>query len=327
MPQPIPSDLHVDKYLTDLSVAFVQNANQFIAGKVFPVVSVAKQSDKYPVFPKGFFWRDLFRPRPLGGAAPLVGYEISEDSYIATEYALAHAIDDRVYANYDDPLDPRRSAVNLLTQQAMIQRDRHFATNFFAASLWGTNDQTGVAATPGANEFLQFDAASSDPIGLIHQWRDTIHAGTGFKPNKIVMGMDVYRELVNHADVLDRIKYTQFGMTTVQILATLFDVDEILIPGGVYEAGVEGGTSSIGLICDPKDMLLVYAAPSPGIEVPSGGYTFAWTGLLEGTAAFGGVLSTMREERNHSDIIEMRQAYDMKLVAAELGQFFIDCVS
>lgn len=326
MPQPIPSDLHVDKYLTDLSVAFVQNASQFIAGSVFPVVSVAKQSDKYPVFPKGFFWRDLFRPRPLGGAAPLVGYEVSEDSYIATEYALAHAIDDRVYANYDDPLDPRRSAVNLLTQQAMIQRDRHFATNFFATGLWDTELQ-GVAATPGAGEFIQFNESASDPIALIHLQKDTVHALTGFMPNKIVMGMDVFRTLVNHADVLDRIRYTQFGQATNQILATLFQVDEILIPGGVYEAGVEGAASDIGLICNPKDMMMVYAAPAPGIEVPSAGYTFAWTGLLPGTAAFGGVLTTMREERYHSDIIEMRQAYDMKLVAAELGVFFDDAVA
>lgn len=326
MPQPIPSDLHVDKYLTDLSVAFVQNASQFIAGRVFPVVSVAKQSDKYPVFPKGFFWRDLFRPRPLGGAAPLVGYEVSEDTYIATEYALAHAIDDRVYANYDDPLDPRRSAVNLLTQQAMIQRDRLWSTTFFGTGIW-TNELQGVTATPAAGEFIQFDQSGSDPISLIHLQRDTIHAATGFQPNKIVMGMDVFRILVNHADVLDRIKYTQFGQSTVQILATLLGVDEILVPGGVYEAGVEGAASNIDLIANPKDMLLVYAAPAPGIEVPSAGYTFAWTGLLEGTAAFGGVLTTMREERNHSDIIEMRQAFDMKLVAAELGVYFDDAVA
>jgi hypothetical protein len=321
MPQPTPSDLHVDKYLTDLSVAFVQDASQFVAGKVFPVVGVSKQSDKYPVFPKGFFWRDLFRPRPLGGAAPLVGYEISEDSYIATEYALAHAIDDRVYANTDDPLDPRRSAVNLLTQQAMIQRDRLWATTFFAASLWDT-DWTGVDATPGAGELLRWNVAASDPIGDIHAQIDAVHAVTGFRPNKLVLGMDVITVLLNHADVLDRIKYTQFGMTSRQILATLLQVDEILVPGGVYESAAEGATSSIGLIANAKDALLIYSAPSPGIEVPSAGYTFAWTGLLAGTAAFGGVVSTMREERNHSDIIEMRQAYDMKLVASELGVFF-----
>lgn len=325
MPQPIPSDLHVDKYLTNVSVKYNQEATSFIAGRVFPVVSVLKQSDKYPVFPKGFFWRDLFRPRPLGGRSPIVGYEVGEDSYICTEYSLAHAIDERTYANYDDPLDPRRAAVSLLTQQALIKRDREWASNFFATGLWGTEWQ-GVAAAPGAGEFIQFDAAGSDPIGLVHSQLDAVGAATGFRPNKAVMGQDVFTTLMNHADVIDRIKYTQFGMPSSQILATLLQVDEVMVPRGIYEAGPEGGTSNIGLIMNPKDMLLLYAAPSPGIEIPSAGYTFAWTGLLPGTAAFGGVIEVFEDELAHSDIIEMRQAFDMKLVATDLGVFFDDAV-
>jgi len=326
MPQPIPSDLHVDKYLTNLSVKYDQEAQSFIAGKVFPVVGVLKQSDKYPVFPKGFFWRDLFRPRPLGGASPIVGYEVGEDSYICTEYSLAHAIDERVYANYDDPLDPRRAAVSMLTQQALIKRDRLWAATFFATGVWGAELQ-GVAATPGAGEFVQFNQSASDPIGLVHARLDAVMGATGYRPNKIVMGVDVLTTLLNHGDVIDRIKYTQFGMPSKDILATLLQVDEILVPQGIYEAGPEGGTSDIGFIMNSKDMLLCYAAPQPGIEVPSAGYTFAWTGLLPGTAAFGGVIEVFEEKRYHSDIIEMRQAFDQKLVATDLGVFFDDAVA
>ena len=52
MPQPLPSQMHTDKFLTNMSVAFYQEATQFVAGRVFPIIGVQKQSDLYPVFPK-----------------------------------------------------------------------------------------------------------------------------------------------------------------------------------------------------------------------------------------------------------------------------------
>lgn len=45
--QPTASDVHIDKPLTNISVAYIQNTNEFIADKVFPTVPVDKQTDKY----------------------------------------------------------------------------------------------------------------------------------------------------------------------------------------------------------------------------------------------------------------------------------------
>ena len=47
MSQPTVSDLHVDRPLTNVSTAFIQQEPRFIATRVFPLVSVAKQTDKY----------------------------------------------------------------------------------------------------------------------------------------------------------------------------------------------------------------------------------------------------------------------------------------
>src|SRR3954465_7897357 len=110
MPQPTPSDLHVDSYLTDLSVSWSQKSDQFIADKVFPVVPVAQQSDLYAVYDKGFFYRDEMRVRPLGGRPNKAGYAISNQTYRCEEWALEHAIDDRTRSNADKPLDPDRAA-------------------------------------------------------------------------------------------------------------------------------------------------------------------------------------------------------------------------
>ncbi len=49
MAQPTASDVHVDAVLTNLSVAYIQEQDAYIATKVFPVIPVDKKSDKYYV--------------------------------------------------------------------------------------------------------------------------------------------------------------------------------------------------------------------------------------------------------------------------------------
>jgi hypothetical protein len=81
-------------------------------------------------------------------------------------------------------------------------------------------------------------------------------------------------------------------------------------------------------IVNTKDALLVYSAPSPATEAPSGGYIFAWTGLL-GANATNPLAAVVRgrDDRAHSDWFHCRTAYDMKVVAPELGVFFDNAVS
>lgn len=327
MPQPTPAQMHVDRYLTNLSVAFVQRSRNFVADKVFPVVPVAKQSDLYPVYDRGYFFRDEMRPRPLGGEAAKAGYKITNKRYYCEEFALAHTIDDRVRANADQPLNPDRAGMRLLTTQAMIHRDRDWSSKYFKTGVW-TTDLTGVAASPGTGQFLQFDQSGSDPIGVVDAEKDRIAESTGYEPNVLVLGRKVYRVLRNHADIVDRVKYTQRGVIDTEILASLFGVERVVVPGSIYNAAAEGATDDFNFIVSSDDMLLVYAAPEPALEEPSGGYIFAWTGLIPGeTNAFGGVIQRMRDEKAHSDHLEIRMAYDIHVVAPDLGVYFDSAVS
>ena len=52
MPQPTLNDSHVDAILTNISVAYMQKQENFIAEKVFPNIPVDKKSDKYFVYTK-----------------------------------------------------------------------------------------------------------------------------------------------------------------------------------------------------------------------------------------------------------------------------------
>jgi hypothetical protein len=209
----------------------------------------------------------------------------------------------------------------------LIHRDSQWVTAFFGTSIW-SKDRTGVAASPTGDEFLQFDQSGSDPVALVEAEKERIAELTGFLPNVLVMGPKVFRIVKNHADIIDRVKYTQRGIIDEAILASLFGVARLVVPRGVQNTAAEGATNAFSFIVPTDDMLLVYAAPAPAIEMPSGGYIFAWTGLIPGaTNAFGGVIQRGREDLAHSDHVEIRASWDQKLIAADLGTFFNTCVA
>ena len=94
---------------------------------------------------------------------------------------------------------------------------------------------------------------------------------------------------------------------------------------GIENTAAEGVTDVMARI-GGKTALLVYAAPAPGLMAPSGGYTFAWTGLL-GSGALGTRMRKMRDERAEADRLEITMAFTHSLVSADLGQFYISAVS
>ncbi len=322
MPNLTPGDLHIDRFLTNLSEAFVQDEAGFVGDRVFPVVPVQKASDLFVTFPREFFWKDEFRVRPLGGRAEVASYEVGQDTYSVEEVALAHKIDDRVRANADDPIDPDRTAMRLLTSQAMNHRDSKWASTFFGASIWGV-DKTGTADA----DFIQWQKTTSTPMLDIDTFSDEMESTTGIRPNTLVLGADVWKFIRNNADVREMIKYTQIGIPTMQLIAQMFGVDQLLIARGIENTAAEGQTPSYSRLMNSEDGLLLFAAPSPGLEQPSAGYTFAWTGLLAGANAFGGVIQRGRDDFAHSDYIELRMAFVHKLVSTELGIYMIDMVT
>lgn len=326
--QPGRGDVHVDRPLTQIAIAYAQNPDMFVADRVFPVLPVQKQTDKYFTIPRGAWFRDEMKKRAPGALSAQRTHEVSTDSYACDVWALHEMLADQVRANYDSPLQADREITEGLSQAGMIRKEREFVSSFFTSGLW-TGDQTGVdSASPGANQFGRWDRADSNPIKDIRDGKRRVQARTGFRPNKLVLGREVYDALLDHPDIvgrLDRGQTTGPAIAKRESLAALFEVDEVLVMDAVFNSAAEGAADSIDFI-GGKSALLVYAAPAPGLYQPSGGYTFSWTGLL-GSGALGMRMKRIRDEKRESDMLEIQMAFDQKLVSADLGQFFITAVN
>lgn len=315
-PQPSQSDVHIDGPLTEISVAFIQSQDRFVADKVFPAVSVNKQSDRYFVYNRGDWMRDEAQPRALSAESAGSGWALDNTpSYYAPVVALHKDIDDQIRDNADQPLDMDRDATEFVTQKMLIRRDKDFSSAYFTTGIW-TGSTTGAdiaVATP-------WDAPGSDPVDDVQQQQEASGEKTGFTPNVLLITSQVFRALKSNAAVLDRIKYTQRGIITEDILASLFGVDKVVVARSTYNTAAKGVTDVMQYIFQGAQALLVYAAPRPALMVPSGGYIFAWKGFTGSN--LGWRVSRFRMEWLKSDRVEVEAAWAMKQIAPDTGVFF-----
>lgn len=327
MPQPVAGDVHVNKPLTNISIAYVQSAERFVASKVFPNIPVEYKSDVYYTYDRGDFNRDEMEERAPSTESAGSGYKIDNTpSYNCRVYAFHKDIDDQIRANSDSVLAPDREATIYVTNKALIKREKLWVSKFFAGGLW-TNDWDGVASGMTGNQVLHWSDPASTPIENVRSGKTSVLESTGFEPNTLVLGRRVYDALLDHPDFVDRVKYGQTAsgaaIVNQQILAQLFEVDRVLVMSAIENTAADGVANVHGFI-GGKRALLCYSAPQPGIMTPSAGYTFSWTGHL-GAGAEGNRIKNFRMEAKASDRVEIEMAFDQKLIAADLG-FFWDTI-
>lgn len=320
MSQPTPGDRHVDTALTNISVAFMQE-DPLVATRAFPVVPVRKQSDVFFSYDKEFWNRIIAQKRAAGTESAGGGYELTEIPYRATKYSVHLDTPEESMENEDDALDAQLDATDWVTQQIKLRAEKTWSDNAFGASIW-TGSSTGGDITPGT----LWSASGSTPVKDIREQRNAIKRQTGQRGNVLILGSDVMAALQDNADIQDRIKYTQRAVVTEDILASLFEVDEVIV-AELSETTTEEGLAAQtqAFILGINDALLLHRPRRPGLRTPSAGYTFEWTGK-NGSLA-GQRIKRWWIDRLSSERVEADHFVDFKVVAPDLGAFFLNVVS
>lgn len=323
MTLPTRNDVHVDQALQNLSIAFMQDARGLEVPA--PVVPVTAQSDKYFVWDRADFMRIEVKERAPGAESAGAGMRLSTDTYSATRYALHKDIARETMRNSSTPLDLDRSTVAYLTQQMAMKRLDVFSQNFLQTGLWTSNtEQTGVAAAPGANQFLQWNDASSTPIEDIRAEIATINTAIGRRPTHFVTSLEVFHALADHPDVIDRIKHTQRAITTPDILAELLGLERFVVLSGTNNTAAEGQTETMSPLVG-KVALLAWFSPTAAIDMPSAGYMFSWSEFDGGANA--PVFRRMDVPLRDAERIEAEMYFDAKITGNAAGVFFNSAVA
>lgn len=325
MSRPSPSDVHVDEVLTGFSIAYLQSTDEFIAGKVFPTIKVKKQSDKIAKFKKGSFQKDQMQKRAPGTKSSGGGWEYEFDTYFCDVYAHHKLIDNQTRANADSWASLDKATSEWLTRIKLIRREKDFVANYFTGGIW-TLDLDGVASgEDNVATLRRWNDPASTPVEDVRKLKRRVHLASTVRPNTMTLGREVYDVLVDHPDILSRIKTTsadQPAQVTKRILAALFEVDEILIMDAIEDIAEEGQTPSMAYI-GGNHMLLSYRPKGdPTLMSIMSGATLEWVG----DNAFTPGIASWWDRDTKSDKYEIEDAWDQKIMALDAAAFVADII-
>ena len=317
MPQPYISSVHVNQPLTNFSLAVWQSAGY--AWNAFRPVRSLHRSDVYWTYDQDYWFRSgqVLRRAP-GTESAGSGYTVATTTFTTERFSFHKDVDDPTRRNADPGLNLDREASEFTAMQLNIALEVQWATELFGPSLWNAD------TTPGT----LWDVATSDPIGDLEARALVMQTNTGRRPNTLYLGAQTYSDgLKNHPDLLDRIKYTQRGIVTADLIAACLDLDRVIVCGATRNTANEGATRSMAFIAGGNDALLAYVSPTPGLMTPTAHQTFVWP---EAGAAneFGVATKKYRlPESVESERIETELWFDFVLTSALLGEFFSNTVT
>lgn len=261
----VPRDVVTDPVLGNVSISY-RNAD-YIADKVFPVVTVGKQSGKYYIFDKSSL-SVAESLRAAGSPSNEVEHAYGTATFYAEDHALKEFIPDEVVDQTDAGLDPLVDATENVTERLLIGKEVELAT-----MLTDTTQVTQNVTLAGVTQWS--DYVNSDPLIDVRNARIAIRGQIFRTPNTLILGQQVFDILVDHPDIIDRLKYSQLGVVTEELLARLFQVETVLIGSAGKNSGTEGAVDTLSYVWG-KNAVLLYVAPRAGLRQVSAGYTFQY---------------------------------------------------
>jgi len=299
-------NVHIDRVLTNISVAWPNNG--FVGEALFKPVPVTKQTDKYYVF-----GREAWQVHPGGDLrAPgghtneITGLSLSLDTYFAQEHALMVPVTPEEMENADAPLDPFRDGTELVTAKLLLVRELAQMTMVTTTANYAAGHSTTLAGGDQWNVY-----ATSDPIDDFRVAFRTIHSKLFLEPNLAGIPYQVMTQL-DHPDFIERIKYSERGVLTSEIIASILGVANVIVPGVGYNSAVAGQAESLGYLWG-KDVVIAYVPERAGMRIPAFAYEYVWRYPGAGLQA----AERWWDQNRRCWLIRVSRRYDLKMVAVD----------
>lgn len=317
----VPNLYVPNQYLSNFSVRQARDNTQFRAAASIPSINVQNQSGIYRVFDSEALQKVRVRPVASGTQTAAGEFGYGEGTYHAQIYGLHVDLDPISYHNAaQSGIQLERDSTDYLTTQMLIERELRFYQTFMSAGVWGED-------MAGGTDFVQFDDAASDPITIIQNaaLRAQLRSG-GFMPNTLFVGRRVFNALLNHPDVIDRLRYTGTAASPAianeQTLAALFGLSNIVVFDTIV-GDESGDPTALG----DNTMLLVYVNGSAGPNSVTAMARFNWVGPNNYWSLGGSIIRMDHPLLDGTVRLEIKYSDSMQVVAPTLGVFFSDVLS
>jgi hypothetical protein len=301
-------NVHIDEVLTNISLGYPNNG--LVGNALYPEVRVRKQSDLYYEFGREGWLPEDDERAPGSRTVEIPGLEVSTNPYFCREHALQIPVTDEERENADAPLDPDRDGTDLVTSKIMLRREQRMQVQTTTVA----NYHTGHSATlAGGTQWSAY--ATSTPIADLKTGLRQVHSALFMEPNTAVIPYQVMSQLEDHPDFIERIKYSQPGVITAEIIASVVGLQNIIVPGLGYDSsGNPGGTPTLAYLWG-KDVVLAWVPARAGMKIPAFAYEFVW----RYPGGQSQVVERWRSNERKSDLVRVSRRYDLKMIAVDEG--------
>lgn len=240
---------------------------EFVGNRLFPIVPVAQRGGTIIQFGKEqFILRET--ARAPGGNMAKANFQYTGTPYALKQHALSGSVPIELMedAAAVPGIDLGKIAVNNVMEIIGLRLEVEQATLALNAANYAASNKATLSGTS------QWSHASSNPAQAIRNAREAIRSLVGRYPNLLTLSAKAYAALQENTSILDRFKYTSRDSITTDMLAKLFDVDEVVVGKAVYMNPATGTFADVW----GKDAVLSFSAPASlaSMGSPSAFYTY-----------------------------------------------------
>lgn len=197
-----------------------------------------------------------------------ISTQFGNTSVATAEYGGEVHVDTN-FANMYREWEDAEIAATLLARRSLARNHQRRVIDA-ALSIANTDAATGGLNLSGTDVFAEFTG-----------WKKAVRAQCGRVPNVFACEWEVYEDLRQHPDLLDRIKYSGQHSPALkslnrQLLAEVLDLDEVIVSTAMKDTGNEAKAVSLSPRWDKTKALLFVRNNSPVASDVSFMKTVTW---------------------------------------------------
>lgn len=298
----------VNPVLTNMARGYTNE--EYIGAQLLPFAPMEKEGGTIPTFGK-----EAFRLRQTERAIRARSNRINPEDrgtvdVVLKEHDLEYPID---YREAGESIWNEQQHGTMVTMEGIrLRHEGQVAQLVQDTNTYGADNRETLT---GGDKFSDYD--SSDPIALVEEAKETIRSKIVRYPNTMWMGASVFAKLKEHPKLLERIKYSQRAVLTIDLMREIFGVERILVGRAVYADNQDSFHDVWG-----KNLGLSFVNPGgprgPNYRDPSFGYTMHRTGYPQ--------TDTYDENGGKISIVRSTDFFEPKILGPDAGYLFADAV-
>jgi hypothetical protein len=253
---------------------------------------------------------------------PRGDWTFDDETFATKEYGFEEPVDNRDANLYADYFDAEMVSAELARDTVLRAAEKRIAALIFNTTTW-----TGASLTTAIASGLEWGSTAATavdavPIDDVEAAVRKVYDGTGLWPNTLIINRKVFRNLRNCVQILDRISAQGAGSpikakdVTTEMLARVFDLDQVLVAGASKNSANEGQTATPTQIWDSEYAMVCRTATTNNIKEPCLGRSFHWS---QDGSQIGCAMETYMDEKVRGEVVRARHDVHEKVIVPAFG--------